>query len=252
MVAGEGFAPNGTQSGVIVVNETLARQITKDGGLQSALGATLILAERPVTVIGIARDAWLTDVTEVSPMVFRAYDGVQIPTILVHSSDVAAQQTIKNLVNDLDSRIRVSVTPLQDNLDRKLGTARLASQLASGLGLFALLLAAVGLYGVFAFWVQQRAPEIAIRMALGATPDNVIGLVLRSSGRAVLIGAAIGLAGAILVASVLRARLYGLSPLDPIAFATAFGVLFVAAFASTFIPARRATMVNPISALRVD
>ena len=122
--------------------------------------------------------------------------------------------------------------------------------MASLLGLFALLLACIGMAGVFAYYVQQRTPEIGIRMALGARAGEVVRLVLRAGVWPMLGGALIGFAGTIWTSRLLRSYLLGLSPLDPFAHAGVLAVLVVAALAATFLPARRATQVEPVVALR--
>ena len=124
--------------------------------------------------------------------------------------------------------------------------------LAGTWGGVALVLAAVGMVGVFAYAVRQRRREIGIRMALGARPAGVVRLVLAGHSRAVLAGRGIGMVGAIAASNVLRSRLHGLSPFDPIAYLGVAGLLAVAALAASYVPARRATRINPIEALRCD
>jgi ABC-type antimicrobial peptide transport system permease subunit len=123
------------------------------------------------------------------------------------------------------------------------------------LGIFAglaIVLAAVGIYGVTAYSVTQRTREIGIRMALGAGQREVLGLVLRRGSMIVGLGVAVGLAGALLVTRVLRALLFGVSASDPIVFATILAVVSATAWVATYIPARRATRVDPLVALRYE
>jgi putative ABC transport system permease protein len=126
------------------------------------------------------------------------------------------------------------------------------ARIATGLGVLALALATVGMFSVFSFWVQQRTKEIGIRMALGAREGQVVQLVLGSSGRAIAVGLAFGAAGALAASSVLRSSLYGLSMIDPIAYLSVGLLLVAASLAATALPARRASRVNLLEALRCE
>jgi ABC-type antimicrobial peptide transport system permease subunit len=114
----------------------------------------------------------------------------------------------------------------------------------------ALLLAAIGIYGILAYSVAQRTQEIGIRMALGAEPRSVVGLVLRGSLTFVALGIGIGLAGAVGATRVLTTFLFGVTPMDPMVNTAAVIVLAAVAWVAGYIPARRATRVDPLVALR--
>jgi putative ABC transport system permease protein len=118
--------------------------------------------------------------------------------------------------------------------------------------LLALLLAALGLYGVIAYSVAQRTHEIGIRMALGASRRNVVWLVLGQGMRLVGIGIALGVAGGAALSRALSAWLFGLSPFDPTAYVAVSLVLIAVALVATYLPARRATKVDPLVALRYE
>jgi ABC-type antimicrobial peptide transport system permease subunit len=123
------------------------------------------------------------------------------------------------------------------------------------LSLFAVLALAItiaGIAGVMALWVGQRTNEIGIRVALGATPLDVVGLVMRQGLGLVGVGLAVGLGGAIALSSLLSGLLFGTEPVDPLTYAGVSLVLVVAASAACFLPARRATSIDPILALRAD
>ena len=124
--------------------------------------------------------------------------------------------------------------------------------LAGVLGACALALATVGMFGVFAYAVRQRTREIGIRMALGAQPSAVVRLVLGGHSRAVVGGLIAGLLGGVAASLILRNRLHGLSPFDPISYLGVATILTVAGLAASYVPARRATRVDPVVALRHD
>jgi putative ABC transport system permease protein len=129
---------------------------------------------------------------------------------------------------------------------------RLAAWIASSVGTLGLLLAALGLYGITAFSVTQRAREIALRMALGATRESVLALVLRQGGRLALSGTALGLALAVAVSQLLGGLLVGVGSIDPLAFGAATMLLILVLLAATWVPARRAAGMDPMHALRAE
>jgi hypothetical protein len=129
-------------------------------------------------------------------------------------------------------------------------SARAASALAAGLGLLALLLVGVGLYGVMSYSVAERRAEMAIRMALGATGIQVQALVIRQGLRLVLIGASLGILAGANIARLVSSLLFGLNPFDAVAYGAVLLFLLAVAFVASWLPARRATTIDPISLLR--
>ena len=129
---------------------------------------------------------------------------------------------------------------------------KLISRLATLFGLLALVLAAVGLYGITSYQVTRRTSEIGLRMALGATRIDVLRMVLRTAFVQVGLGLAIGIPAAILLAHLIASQLYGLQIYDPISFVIAIVALAAAAALAGFIPARRASSIDPVIALRVE
>jgi ABC-type antimicrobial peptide transport system permease subunit len=117
---------------------------------------------------------------------------------------------------------------------------------------FAILLAAIGLYGVIAYNTAQRTREIGVRMALGAEAKHVIAMVVGQGGRVVVIGVLVGAAGSALLLRALEAMLFGASPIDPPIYAAVAGVLVLVSLAAAWIPARRAAHVSPLEALRAE
>ncbi|MGE0863284.1 MAG: FtsX-like permease family protein, partial [Vicinamibacterales bacterium] len=124
--------------------------------------------------------------------------------------------------------------------------------LATGFGGLGTLLAAIGLYGVIAFSVARRTREIGVRMALGARPERVMGMVMRQGFSIVAIGLVAGGLLAAAAASALEGLLYGVRPMDPVAWGLAFAAMAAAAGLANFVPARRAMRIDPMTALRTD
>ena len=144
------------------------------------------------------------------------------------------------------------VKTLTQQVQDSLGEQRMVARLTTLFGLLALLLAAVGLYGVMSYSVARRTSEIGIRMALGAQRGDVTRLVLRETMTLVSVGVALGLAGALGAGRVLSSLLFGLAPTDPAAFAAATLLLTAVAALASYVPARRASQVDPMAALRYE
>jgi len=164
----------------------------------------------------------------------------------------AVANSLVRYTQALDSNLRISASLLDDNIDRWVSPARLGALVSSGLGLMALLLASVGIYGMVAFAVGQRTREIGVHTALGAQRIDVLALVLRQALRPAIVGVAFGLGGSFAVTHALSRLLFGLSPLDPLTFLCLPLFLIFVAFLAAFIPARRATKIDPMEALRYE
>ena len=141
---------------------------------------------------------------------------------------------------------------MQQQIDNNILEDRLIATLSSFFGFLALLLASVGLYGVISYSVTRRTREIGIRMALGAQRSEVLRLVIRSAALLVILGAAIGIPAALAVTLLVRSFLYGINPQDPMTIVLGTGVLAAAAALACLLPARRATKVDPMVALRCE
>jgi ABC-type antimicrobial peptide transport system permease subunit len=164
----------------------------------------------------------------------------------------ATAASIRAAAAELDAALVVRVAPLEANLDYWRSLARLVGTLSTSLGVLALVLAAVGVYGVVAYAVGRRVREIGIRRALGASARSVVALTLKRSMLPVVIGAVVGAAAAAGISRILTSMLFGVSPLDPLGLGLA--TLFVLAVALTagLLPARRATRVDPMTTLRYE
>jgi hypothetical protein len=250
IVAGRNFQPGDAAREVIIVNETMARSYFEG---EDPVGKSIITSGKDTReIVGVARDAYLTDLERLVPLYFQPFTGNEAPRLLVRANFPGAQDIVSGIVRRLEGRARVQSTPLTDNLDRQLAGSRTMAAISGMLGIFALILAVVGISGVFAYVVQQRTKEIGIRMALGASPNQVIALVLSGTARAAIIGLGIGYVAAAGCAKLLAEYLYGVSPYDPRAYFEVAAILAISALAAAYLPARRATRVDPLTALRVE
>jgi putative ABC transport system permease protein len=159
---------------------------------------------------------------------------------------------MRQVVRSLDSELPVNFKTLDQAFSSSLDQRRFSLVIFGAFGCVALLLAAMGIYGVTNYAVTQRTQEIGIRMALGARMSDVLKLVLRNGMSLVLIGAAIGVAGAFATTRVLSSLLFGVAPTDLATFTAVVVVLVVVALVACYIPARRATKVDPLVALRYE
>jgi putative ABC transport system permease protein len=159
---------------------------------------------------------------------------------------------MRQVVRSLDSQLPANFKTLDQVFSSSLDQRRFSLVIFSVFGTVALLLAAMGIYGVTSYAVAQRTQEIGIRMALGARMSDVLKLVLRSGMSLALMGAAIGLAGAVAITRVMSSLLFGVTSTDATTFTGVSALLIVVAFVACFIPARRATKVDPLMALRYE
>jgi ABC-type antimicrobial peptide transport system permease subunit len=157
------------------------------------------------------------------------------------------------MINQIDDKLPIfGVTTLDEQLRKNLDEERLIAQLVSFFGALALILACIGLYGVMAHGVARRTNEIGIRMALGARGGNIAWMVLRETLYLVLAGLVIGVPGALIGAKLISAQLFGMKPADPLTLVGAGMVLTIVALLAGYLPARRASRVNPLNALRYE
>ena len=160
---------------------------------------------------------------------------------------------VRAAIRALDPRLPVyDVTTLSDRRDRALGQDRVMAVLSGSLGALALLLTIVGIYGVIAYGVAQRTAEIGVRMALGATGHDVRALIVKDALWLAAIGAAIGLPFSLVAGNLLSSMLFGVVPQDPLTLSTSVVILWFAAFLGGYLPARRASRLEPATALRAE
>jgi hypothetical protein len=246
VVSGRNFTPEDAGRPVMMINETLARQYWPG---ESALGKMLV-SDKPREIVGVVKDVYTTQLGSIAPTMYWPMSGRWMPLVLLRDRGVAAIDRVTALVKQIEPKAEVRPEPLSENLRRQLEPSLYAAALAGGLGMLALLMASIGMSGVFAYVVRQRTREIGIRMALGAQPAQVVRLVLASSGRALAAGLGVGLAGALGLSRLMVHQLNGVSPFDPLAYAGVLVALIAAAAAASALPARRAARVDPVTALR--
>jgi ABC-type antimicrobial peptide transport system permease subunit len=149
-------------------------------------------------------------------------------------------------------KLRADVRTLDENLSRSILPERMLGTLSGLFGALSLILVSVGVYGVMAFQVARRQKEIGIRMAIGARPVQVTGMILKETAVPVSAGVAMGVAGALGLTRLAEKMLYGVSPTDPVTFAGAGGLLILLAVLAAYVPGRRAARLSPIETLRCE
>lgn len=238
----------------VVVSRSLANSLA---GGASPLGKRLIRGDVSYRVVGVAADAHMTQIGGGShPFIYLpAHPGRdQDLFVLVRSAGslVPIERLVPQLAAALDPSIVVKTQRLSDRYALELTPARLSSGIAGTMGALTLLLALVGIYGVVSYAVAQRTRDIAVRRALGANDGSVVRLMMRHGSRSVIIGLVVGAALAVAASRALGGLLLGVSPLDALSFGGAIGALLVTAGLATWIPARRASRVDPARILRED
>jgi putative ABC transport system permease protein len=255
--------------GAVLVNETLVRRYFPDqdpigrrikiGASQPPLGATNVwgLPEWN-TIVGVVRDVKsLHSQPEAVPEVYQSYWQwpMQNPTLLLRTTldPTALAQTVRHETRELIPNLPPPlIRTMDDLLSETIAGPRLQAGLLGAFAGLALLLAAVGLYGVLAYAVTQRTQEIGVRMALGAQKRTVLSQVIGHGMKLALAGVALGLFSALALTRALRSLLYGVKPADPLTLAAVSLLLVAIALVASWLPARRAAKVDPMEALRYE
>jgi putative ABC transport system permease protein len=258
MQSGKMQAPPGGPL-VAVINHTMGRQFWPN---QDPLGKVFKLGGKfPVMVVGIVGDVKEGDIR--SPVIPQAYYPLSLaltPPVSTMSIVVkgaagtkALPATVRSQVHSLDSSLALfNVRTMQEVISQSMTDTSYQSLLLSSFALLALLLTAVGIYGVMAYTVTQRTHEIGIRLALGAHPREILRLILRQGVQLTLAGVALGAASALVLTRFLASLLFGIQPGDPYTFIVVATGLAVVALLACYIPARRAAKVDPMVALRYE
>jgi len=269
-------ADNESSDSIAVVNEAFVKRFFKNG--EDPLGRRfgLDLPENVGTyrIVGVSRDAKFASFTMrqparpmffvplaqhveyANPMMARlelASHNMGGVVLVTSMSAAALEPLVTKTIAEVDPNLTIiSVRTMQQQVELTFNQERAVASLAGLFGIVALLLAAIGLYGVTAYMVAQRTNEIGIRMALGADRGDVLGLVLQLAFRRVILGLLLGVPLAIGAGRLISAQLYGVRFWDPVALGSAAGALAIAALIAALIPAGRAAAISPMHALRLD
>jgi predicted permease len=259
LVAGRAFTDSDRTNTafVAVVNEAMAKHFWPN---ENALGKRFHFFDDPKLreIVGVVPNTVVNNIgEEPQPLIYLpiTQDYSSFATIQVRTmgKPEAVLATVRSQVQSLDPSLAITnVQTIGEVVSQGLWAPRMGAALLALFGGLALILAAVGVYGVLSYSVNQQTHEIGIRMALGAQPSSVLWLVIGQGLQLAAAGLALGLIGALVAMRVLASLLFGVSTHDPVTFAGVSFVLLAAAVLACYIPARRATRVDPIIALRYE
>jgi predicted permease len=242
---------------VAIVNYAMAKHFWPG---ESPLGKRFhfIGEMRLLEVVGEVGDSWQFGVGEdPQPVAYlpitQAYSSFAVLQVRTLGDPKSVLPSVRESVQSLDRNLAfVGVSSIGGLLDQGLWAPRMGAFLMGAFGLLALLLATVGIYGVLSYSVTQRTQEVGVRVALGATPASVRDLIVKQGMTLVAIGVGVGVVGSVGLARLMASLLFGVKASDPLTFAAATFVLAAVAFVATYLPARRATKVDPVVALRYE
>ncbi len=249
--------PGVTQGGVVVVNEALARRQWPG---EEPLGKRMTVngeGARPREVVGVVRDVKQGEwASAPQPEMYMPHSQAASPrsmTLVIRASPAASEigPVVRREVWAIDADLPVSqVAGMEDVVSESVGQQRFNTLLIGLFAATALILAAVGVYGVMSHAVAQRTHEIGVRLAFGARGRDVLGMIIRQGLALTLVGLAVGLAAAPALMRVMNSLLYEVSATDPLVFGGVAAALTLSALLACYVPARRATKGDPVIALR--
>ncbi len=245
------------ESREVVVNESAARVLWEGADpigrtVESAMSRTEFWSYR---VVGVAKDVPVRSMSEIEPVIYRTPDwwpADSTGTFFVRSNHPGLSQRVRAVAAGFEPQVTVTERPMVDYVRDTLTTAALASRVAWAIGALGLVLATAGAFGVFAQAAEARRREIGIHMAFGSSLAQSAGLVLLTASKALAWGLVVGYLLSLMSVPILRRFLYGLSPFDPVAYAGVAGILMLAGAVATWIPLRRAMVVDPATTLRSE
>jgi predicted permease len=249
-----GAEDHATSPRVAIVERSLAERLWPNG---DPIGETLVSEGPPYTVIGVVPAVVYESPIEAEPLpsfyslLAQNYEAGVTLHIRTAGEPLGVFPLVRQAVREVDPVLMLTApVPLRQVLDRSLGDQRMMARLVSIFGAVAAALALIGLYSVMAHLVVQRRAEIGVRLALGAEPRAIVGLVLRQGVRLVAIGLPVGLAAALGASRYVRSQLFGVEPSDPLTLVGISILFLMIAIAACLVPARRAVRVDPTIALR--
>jgi predicted permease len=279
LLSGRGFVSSDQAGGnmVALINEAFVKKFF---GGREPLGVTIgfhhdpgdtgtdPLFSRPMTIVGVVQNELQGgDLgAPYEPMVYLDYLAISPSAMLSQVFSMSAEYAVRSALpegtvaaelrqavkNDAPTMVEMSLKPMEEDISQSLGQRRLALRLVAGFGVVALILSAVGIYGVLAYAVARRRREIGIRMALGSSRQSAAGLIVAHAGKMVLLGLIPGVAGAWAAGDAVRSFLYGVKALDAETLVAAGTVLLLVSATAAFFPALRAAQVNPVETLRAE
>jgi macrolide transport system ATP-binding/permease protein len=255
LVAGREFTELDTpeRPDVTIVNETLVHRYFAG---RNPIGGRIRVSGRELQVVGVARDGKYSNITEKPrPYMYlpaqQWYRGDAVLIVKTQGDPGALVPRLHAAFRALDPNVPLfDVRTIADHLETAVFVQRMVASLLTAFGALALILATVGLYGVIAALAAQRTPEIGMRMALGASRGDIVSLILKQGLGMTLTGIAVGLAGAFALTRVFKSLLVGVSATDAVSFAATTLLLVIVALAACYLPARRASRIDPLQALR--
>jgi hypothetical protein len=262
VLSGRGFTSQDTMTSepVVVVNQTFARRYLADTPLGVDLSPDLYQYRPDVhrwRVVGVVADVRHdTPVDPIHPELYASTGQLngypaQFLTVRTASDPAALSADLRTIVRAASRNASLDqVMTMEGRLRTSLARPRLYAVLIGGFSAFAVLIAAIGLFGGLSYGVTQRTREIGVRTALGATPRDIVGLVVKQGVVMTVIGLVVGLGGAAAAVRFLAGFLFGVTPLDPVSFAAVGLLLTAAAAVACALPARRAARIDAITALR--
>ena len=250
--------------GVVIVSESVARKVWPNG---DAVGKRISMADKPraedwLTVVGVANDVVQDGSMGKHSTLYLPYLQSNWTFLLGHMTFVVQMDgagvasiapAMRAVLRDVDRTVPAqALLTLDEAMLKVVAEPLFQTRLLTVFSIVAVLLAAIGTYGVLAYDVAERSPEIALRMALGASPGDVVRMVMRRTGVLALSGASVGIIGSLALTRVLTKSLFEVKPTDPATLATVVGAIVLVALVAGFVPARRATRVDVLTALPHD
>jgi predicted permease len=244
---------------VIIVNEALVRRHLSGSDAVGTRIGTGFDAMKPVReIIGVVQDTHDRGLgAQPIPTVYIPFQQFSLPYGSIAARTALTRESVVPVIRDRLNRLNPNVPltnfqTIDERIHESLGEPRFYMLMAAGCALLAVLFVTFGLYGLVSYSVSRRTPELGIRMALGAQRESILAIVLRQGVRMSVAGVALGLVLAVAFTRVLESLLFQVKPLDPITFSAAGVLVVLVTLAASYVPARRASRIDPIAALRYE